>query len=151
MSIFDVHKPKNWLIKPIIITECRRSNLDNTQITSFNLFPNKPWSLRVCSKSLLKTLWEKEKLLITSNFSFSQWLLPVWKTFCHFHQTWNCRLQTISVWKSLKFVIWERVNMPEERIYLTWKHDKGEDAGNHHFLLFPQYFLPIIDRFNLLS
>ena len=25
----------------------------------------------VCSTSLLKTLWEKEKLLVTSNFSFS--------------------------------------------------------------------------------
>ena len=30
-----------------------------------------PWFLRVCSTSLLKTLWEKEKLLVTSNFSFS--------------------------------------------------------------------------------
>ena len=37
----------------------------------FNPFPNKPWFLRVCSTSLLKTLWEKEKLLIMSNFSFS--------------------------------------------------------------------------------
>ena len=37
----------------------------------FNPFPNKPWFLRVCSTSLLKTLWEKGKLLVTSNFSFS--------------------------------------------------------------------------------
>ena len=37
----------------------------------FNLFPNKPWSLRVSNTSLLKTLWEKGKLLVTSNFSFS--------------------------------------------------------------------------------
>ena len=36
-----------------------------------NPFPNKPWFLRVCSTSLLKTQWEKEKLLVTSNFSFS--------------------------------------------------------------------------------
>ena len=35
-----------------------------------NPFPNKPWFLRVCSTCLLKTLWEKEKLLVTSNFSF---------------------------------------------------------------------------------
>ena len=35
-----------------------------------NPFPNKPWFLHVCSLSLLKTLWEKEKLLVTSNFSF---------------------------------------------------------------------------------
>ena len=37
----------------------------------FNPFPNKPRFLRVCSASLLKTLWEKDKLLIMSNFSFS--------------------------------------------------------------------------------
>ena len=37
----------------------------------FNPFPNKPWFLRVCRTSLLKTLWEKEKLLVRSNFSFS--------------------------------------------------------------------------------
>ena len=36
-----------------------------------NLFPNKPWFLGVSSTSLLKALWEKEKLLVTSNFSFS--------------------------------------------------------------------------------
>ena len=36
-----------------------------------NPFPNKPWFLRACSTSLLKTRWEKEKLLTTSNFSFS--------------------------------------------------------------------------------
>ena len=30
-----------------------------------------PWFSRVSSTILLKTMWEKEKLLITSNFSFS--------------------------------------------------------------------------------
>ena len=34
-----------------------------------NLFPNKPWFLLVCITSLLKTLWEKEKLLVNVNFS----------------------------------------------------------------------------------
>ena len=38
---------------------------------ALNPFPNKPWFLHICSASLLKTLWEKENLLITSNFSFS--------------------------------------------------------------------------------
>ena len=40
-------------------------------IFGINPFPNKPWFLRVCSTSLLKTLWENEKLLVMSNFSFS--------------------------------------------------------------------------------
>ena len=30
-----------------------------------------PWFLRVCSTSVLKTLWEKEKLLVKNNFSFT--------------------------------------------------------------------------------
>ena len=42
----------------------------NTILTRLNPFPNKPWLLRVCSPRPLKTLWEKEKLLVTSNFSF---------------------------------------------------------------------------------
>ena len=37
----------------------------------FNPFPNKPWLLRTPNTNLLKTLREKEKLLVTSNFSFS--------------------------------------------------------------------------------
>ena len=49
----------NWPIRKRVNTWC------------FNPFPDKPWFLRVCSTSLLKTLWEKEKLLVTSNFSFS--------------------------------------------------------------------------------
>ena len=62
-------------------------NLAFRIIYSINPFPNKPWFLSVCSTRLLKTLWEKEKLLVTSNFSFSpQCFLPVWITFCHFCQ-----------------------------------------------------------------
>ena len=45
---------------------------------TLNPFPNKPWFLRVCSSRLLKTLWEKEKLLGTNNFSFSH---SVWYLF----------------------------------------------------------------------
>ena len=36
-----------------------------------NPFPNKALSLSVCTTSLLKTLCQKEKLLLMSNFSFS--------------------------------------------------------------------------------
>ena len=40
-------------------------------MVKINPFPNDPWFLLVCSTSLLKKQWEKEKLLITSNFSCS--------------------------------------------------------------------------------
>ena len=43
---------------------------------------------------------------------FPQCFLPVLRAFCHFHQILNCRLQILSVWKSLKFVVWERVKSP---------------------------------------
>ena len=36
----------------------------------YNPFPYKPWFLCVCSTSILKTLLEKEKLLIMSNYPF---------------------------------------------------------------------------------
>ena len=37
---------------------------------------------------------------------FPQCFLPVWITFRHFRQIFNCRLQTFLVWKSLEFVVW---------------------------------------------
>ena len=37
----------------------------------FNPFRQKPRFLPVCDTILLKTLWEKDKLLVMSNFSFS--------------------------------------------------------------------------------
>ena len=50
----------------------KRPNTYRMSSLSLNPFPNKLWFLRVCSTSLLKTLREKEKLLVTGNFSFSQ-------------------------------------------------------------------------------
>ena len=77
----------------------------------FNPFQNKPWFLCVCQTSLLKTQWEKEKLLIMSNFSFPLHVFyPFRKLSAIFIKFKNCRLQTLSIRKSLKLVIWERVD-----------------------------------------
>ena len=40
---------------------------------------------------------------------FPPCFLSVQRAFCHLQQTWNCHLQTLSVWRSIKFVVWERV------------------------------------------
>ena len=48
------------------------SDISDQLNETLNLFRNKPWFLRVCSIGLSKTLREKEKLLVTSNFSFSR-------------------------------------------------------------------------------
>ena len=86
-------------------------------------FPNKPWFSCAFSTSLLKTLWEKEKLLVTSNFSFSQCFPAFWTTFRHFRQTKNCRLQTLSVWRNPKSVVWERVMVWKQRSLNEWLID----------------------------
>ena len=56
--------------------------------------------------NLLKTLREQEKLLVMSTFSFSH---SVFYPFCPLSTILIkfkiCRLQTLSVWKSLKFVV----------------------------------------------
>ena len=77
-------------------------------------------------KSLLKTLWEKEKLLVTSNFSFfPQCFPPISITFCNFHQNkpWFLRVCRTSLLKTL----WEK-----EKLLVT-----------SNFSFFPQCFPPI--------
>ena len=48
----------------------RRMTMVNIFHNYINAIPNKPWSLRFCSTSLLKTLLEKGKFLVTSNSFF---------------------------------------------------------------------------------
>ena len=76
----------------------------------FNPFPNKPWFLRVCSTNLLKTLWEKEKLLVMSNFSFSRSVFYLFRELPAIvikSEIVVCKVFQFG--KSLKFVVWERV------------------------------------------
>ena len=75
------------------------------------IFPNKPWFLRVCSTRLLKTHWEKEKLLVMSNFSFYHSVFyqfgELSAIFIQF-EIFVCKF--FAVLKSLKYVIWGSVN-----------------------------------------
>ena len=53
----------------------------------------------------------KEEIARNEQFLlFPQCFLPFWTTACYFHQILNFRLQTLSVWKGLNVVVWERVN-----------------------------------------
>ena len=103
---------RNLYTKIVLLIKIHRKGklpTHNTYTQKIDPFPNKPWFLCICSTSLLKTPLEKEKLLVTSNFSFSH------SVFCPFgelsailikFEIFVCKL---SVWKSLKFVVWERV------------------------------------------
>ena len=92
--------------------------------TYINPFPNNPWFLYVCSWSLLKTLWEKEKWLIMSHSSFSHSVfLPYWRTFCHFF--FNLKLSSAKA-----------LSLEESKICCVgkgWQQRKGSFL--HHFKL----------------
>ena len=62
-------------------------------------------------KSFENTLEKGEIARHEQFLLFPQCFLPFWRTFCNFHQTYNCRLQPLSVWKRLKFVVWERFKL----------------------------------------
>ena len=73
---------KNFLLKGRVWE--RINFIMFTHIDLINPVPNKPWVLCVCSTSLLKTLWEKEKLVVTSNFSFSHSVSTLLENILHF-------------------------------------------------------------------
>ena len=74
-----------------------------------NPFPNKLWFLRVCSSSLLKTLWEKEKLQVTSTAPFPTVFSTHLENFLPFSLNLKLLSANLLVWRSLKFFVWERV------------------------------------------
>ena len=85
----------------------------------FNPFPKKPRSLHVCSTSPLKTLWEKEKLHVTSNFFFSHTVFyPIGELSAIFIE-FKIVVCKLSVWKSLKFVVWQKVKGTHLNLFLT--------------------------------
>ena len=98
--ITDFSYCQNFLSKPLTLYHYK----------SFNPFPNKPWFLRVCCTNLLKTLCEKEKLLVTSNFSFSHSVFYQFEELSSIFIQFEivvCKLFLFG--KSLKFAVWERV------------------------------------------
>ena len=52
-----------------LVTKLEKASLESQNLIrpgNLNPFLNKPWFLLVCSTSLLKIVWEKEKLLVMS-------------------------------------------------------------------------------------
>ena len=120
-----------------------------------NPFPNKPWFLHVWSTSILKTLWEKKKLLVTSNFSVSYSVFyPVGELSANGIKIRIVICKVFQFWKLLTFV-WERVNpFPNMSLFLRVCHTsllktlwaKGEIDHNEQFPLFPQCFQPSLEN-----
>ena len=61
-----------------------------------------PWK-----QAFWKHCGEKEKLLVTSNFSFTHSVFYPFRELSDiFIKFWNCRLQAVSILTILKFVVW---------------------------------------------
>ena len=73
-------------------------------LSLYSPLTNNPLLLRMCVTSLLKTVGKEEIARNEQFLLFPQCFLPFWRTFCHFHLIWNYHLQSLSVWKYLKFV-----------------------------------------------
>ena len=56
-------------------------------------------------------MWKGEIARHEQFLLFTQCFQPIKRTFCHFHQMLNCRLQALSIWRGLKFAVWERVKV----------------------------------------
>ena len=147
----EIARYKQFLLFPLCFqTACFQGASKGVVVWEWvNPFPNKPQFLRVCIRSVLKKkLQKKERLLLKSNFSFSlSVFLPVGKTFCHFHQMWNYHPQSLSLWKSLKFVIWERVYCLVYGLSTTISADQCIEFVCVDNLI--RYFLPSANSFSL--
>ena len=78
--------------------------LEFLSITELTLSQASPGFYMSAVKSLLKTQWEKDKLLVTSNLSFSHSVSYLFRDLSvSFIKFKNCRLQPLSVWENLKY------------------------------------------------
>ena len=89
-----------------------------------NPFPNKPWFLRVCIRSLENTVGKGEIARNEQFLLFPQCFQCIWRTYGRVHQICYCRLQTLSVWKSLKSVVWEGVKYENYSLVNPLQDDK---------------------------
>ena len=145
--------------------------LKQVRSPEFNPFPHNDSCWRPWETSLLKTLGKGEIARNEQFLLFPQCFLPIWITFSHFRQIWNCHLQTLLVWKSLKFVVWWWVKTLRTKLskvfqvllgnkffnLLPHNDDFWRTVGKSLLLVTSNFFFshnvfcPMKDKFNILS
>ena len=119
-SLTVVHCFDNGYVgkQPVALKECcaehwYKGTLGKDWWNNFNNLKPFPKQPLVFTHLQYKSFWklcEKGEISHNEQFLlFPQCFLSIRRTFCNFHQIGNCCLQTLSVWKSLKFVVWDRV------------------------------------------
>ena len=82
----------------------------------------------------MKTTVEKGEIVRNEQFLLlPQCFLTFWITFSHVYQISSYRLQTLSVWKSLKFVVWESVKSD------SFSFKKCEKRVLTHYHIIPHF------------
>ena len=116
-----------------------------------NSFPNKPWFSHVCRTSHLKTLWEKEKMLVTGIFSFSHNVFYPLGEFPAIFIKFENNVCTLSLFgKSPKFVVWDRINpFPNKPWFLRVSRTSLLKTllVTRNFSFFPCYFSTRLENF----
>ena len=99
------------ILKVLVENKISQAVFCQTPITKklFNLSQTSPGFTCLPYKSFENTVGKGEIARHKQFLLFPQCFLPICRTFCHFYQIRNCHLQTLLVWRSLKFVVWERV------------------------------------------
>ena len=85
--------------------------------------------------SFENTIGKGEIVCIEQFLPSPQCFLPIWRIFYYFNQKWNCWPQFLSVWKSLKFFIWERVN--------SWTLTPKKDLTKNRYEIWQLYLSTI--------
>ena len=83
----------------------------------------------------MKTQWKKEKLLVTSNFSFSHSVFYPFREFSAIFVKFEIVVCKLFQFASLKFDVWERV-----------KEDLGKQCGKPAFSPFLTEFYTLSER-----
>ena len=110
-----------WTDRTIIICHLH-DNSHTFELNYLNLNAFKHWFCLTLSQTsagfyvsafevFWKHCWKRRNCSYRAISPFPTVISPIWRNFCHFHQIWNVRLQTLSVWMSLKCVVWERANV----------------------------------------
>ena len=100
--------------KPIVFY-CQNEKETHPPFTIFlhtlilNPFPNKPLFFTCLQNKSFRPMWEKEKLLVMSNFSFSHSVFYLFGELSAIIIEFRIVICKLFQFGSLKFVIWERV------------------------------------------
>ena len=128
--MFSTHPNTNFKFSvTLILLTVNAFNFDwskSFSVKRVKPFPNKPWFLRICSTSLLKTMLEKEKLLVMSNFSFSHIVFYPFGELSAIFIKFKIVVCKLFWFGSLKFVLWERVKKMHLNLSFVLEQDTSK-------------------------